>query len=101
MIYFLAFGNRPFALVACKIHFAPEPRLPHDWFTRQDLGKVPKNGFSLRLFGVPVTFVNSKGKSTLGPGAVKPSAFERILDGRYYESKGRTLTPDASEALRE
>ncbi len=101
MVYHLVFGPRMFKVMEGNIVFAPEPTLPREWFARQDEGKLLKGSVSLRLFGVPVTFMNPKGKNTFGPGAVKPSAFEWILEGRFYESKGHHLTADASQALRE
>lgn len=102
MVYFLFFGSRFFREEAeGKIVFAPEPQLPRDWFSKGDSPVLAKNSASLRLFGVPIVYVNPSHKPTYGPGAVKPVAYEWILDGRFYAHRSRTLTPEASLALRE
>lgn len=102
MIYFMAFGRTMFRSAAGQIVFSPEPSLPKDWFTKNtDNSGHLKNSFSLKLFGVPVTYVNDSRKNTTGPGSAKPVRYEWIMDGRFYEHKGRVLTPEASLALRE
>jgi hypothetical protein len=102
MIYFMAFGRVLFRSVAGQIVFLPEPSLPKEWFTSSTgQNGQQKNSFALKLFGVPVTYVNESRKNTVGAGAVKPVRYEWIMDGRFYEHKGRALTPEASLALRE
>jgi hypothetical protein len=101
MIYLMAFGAQFFKDVSGQIVFCPEPRLPRDWFTKNGEGARPKNSFSLKLFGVPVTYVNPNRKNTFGAGAAKPIGFEWINEGRFYEAKGKVLAPEASVALRE
>jgi hypothetical protein len=101
MIYFLVFGPSIFKQVEGVLAFAPEPRLPREWFTKEDNGLVQKNSLTLRIFGVPVTYINESRKNTFGTGAAKPVEFEWILDGRFYRHSGRYLAADASLALRE
>jgi hypothetical protein len=101
MIYWLAFGPELFKTIERLVVFAPEPSLPKDWFTKEDTMSSPKNSFSIRIFDVPLTYVNQHRKNTYGPGAAKPYEFEWILDGRFYKHVGRHLTPDASNSLRE
>jgi len=102
MIYFLFFGGRLFRQEGeGKIIFTPEPRLPRDWFSKVDSPSRPKNSATLRIFGVPVTYVNDSRKPTYGPGSAKPAEFEWILDGRFYTHKAKALTPEASQALRD
>ena len=101
MVYTLFFGNGMFKELDGKILFSPEPNLPGSWFRKTDEAFGNKNTVSLKLFGVPVNFVNPSRKNTFGTGAVKPVEFEWVLDGRFYHHKGRHLTPEASLALRE
>ncbi len=101
MLYYLVFGPSIFKIVEGILVFAPEPRLPKEWFTKEDNGLIQKNSLSLKIFGVPVTYLNENRKNTFGPGAAKPVEFEWILDGRFYRHSGRHLTADASLALRE
>ncbi len=102
MIYFMAFGQNIFrSLEGGFWVFHPEPKLPREWFTKEDSLEGPKNSFSLKLFGVPVTYINDSKKNTFGTGAAKPVEYEWILDGRFYRHSGRHLAADASMALRD
>ena len=101
MIYLLAFGSSFFEEKDGFTFFVPKPQLPREWFTKSELGVNPKNSFALKLFGVPVCYVNNSRKNTFGPGAAKPSEYEWILDGRFYKSDESELPADASTALRE
>ncbi len=101
MVYTLAFGANFFEEKDGFVFFVPKPQLPREWFTKSERGINPKNSFALRLFGVPVCYVNNSRKNTFGPGAAKPSEYEWILDGRFYKSEDHELPADASMALRE
>ncbi|MCG3203658.1 MAG: hypothetical protein KCHDKBKB_00330 [Elusimicrobia bacterium] len=101
MIYLLAFGPTIFKKEEGYVFFSPEPMLPKEWFTKIESGVNPKNSFSVRLFGTPVTYVNDSRKNTFGTGAAKPHEFEWILEGRFYRAQGRHLPADASLSLRE
>jgi hypothetical protein len=101
MIYLLAFGANFFEEKDGFVFFVPKPQLPREWFSKTERGINPKNSLGLRLFGVPVCYVNNSRKNTFGPGAAKPSEYEWILDGRFYKSEDPELPADASMALRE
>lgn len=102
MLFFMFFGFPLFKEAeGGQVLFSPQPHLPRDWFTKSDQLHCPRNGLSIRLFDVPVTYINAGRKNTFGPGAAKPVEYEWILDGRFYRHNGRELTPDASLALRE
>jgi hypothetical protein len=101
MMYLLAFGANPFEEKDGFVFFSPKPQLPREWFTKTERGINPKNAFAIRLFGVPVCYVNNSRKNTYGAGAAKPSEYEWILDGRFYKSEDSDLPADASMALRE
>ncbi|MBV9080562.1 MAG: hypothetical protein JO102_05525 [Elusimicrobia bacterium] len=104
MVYYLFFGPKLFEETGENpgaVVFTPEPRLPKEWFSKKESGSIPKDAAGVRLFGVPVTYVNPERRSTFGSGAVKAVEYEWILDGRYYKHRGKHLTPEASAALRE
>lgn len=101
MMYLMAFGRKPFRLVEGQLYFAPEPILPKEWFRKSETDRVPKNSFSIKLFGVPIIYINPHRKDTFGKRGAKPASFEWILDGRFYQHKGPHLTSDASLALRD
>ena len=101
MVFFMAFGPKFFGSSESGIEFSPDPKLPKEWFSAEGTSSGLKNTVSVRLFGVPVVYVNPKKKNTFGPGGVKPWEYEWILDGRFYKYKGRQLPGDASVALRE
>lgn len=101
MVYCLAFGSSFFKQTEGYVFFTPEPKLPKEWFTKEDTLTSQKNSFSIRLFGVPVVYVNDSRKNTFGVGAAKPFEFEWILEGRFYRAHGKHLPADASASLRE
>lgn len=101
MVYLMTFGRHPFRSVEGGVVFSPQPTLPREWFSKKDVPGEPKNSLTLRLFDVPVTYVNPHRKSLSGSNAGKPVEFEWILDGRFHRHKGRHLTVEASQALRE
>ncbi|MFN0116824.1 MAG: hypothetical protein ACKVQC_00840 [Elusimicrobiota bacterium] len=101
MIYFAVLGDKFFKLENGTALFQPDPKIPKEWFTEKEAGLQPKHSFAIKLFGVPVVFVNQSRKNTFGSGASKIIDYEWILDGRFYSHKGKALTPEASVALRE
>jgi hypothetical protein len=101
MVYYMAFGKNIFRYVEGSLIFHPDPCLPKEWFSTSDSDSFPKNSLSLKIFGVPVTYINSSRRNTFGPRAAKPTEYEWILDGRFYQHEGRHLPVDASLALRE
>jgi len=101
MIYFMFFGSKIFKELEGSVVFAPEPTLPKECFSRREEIGYPKNSVTLRLFGVPITFVNPSQKNSYGKGRVQPISYEWILEGRFHEHEGRFLTPEASLALRQ
>ncbi len=101
MIFFMFFGPKMFKMIDNQIVFSPDPVLPKEWFTVDDTLAVGKNMMAVRLFGVPIRYVNSRRKNTFGTGAVKPVKYEWIFEGRFHHHVGRSLVPEASERLRE
>jgi hypothetical protein len=101
MIYHLFLGPRPFRSIETGVVFHPDPAIPASWFSNREEAGFPKGSVMLKLFGVPLHFVNPSGKSGLGSSGVKPVSYEWILDGRFHNHVGRHLPSEASQALRE
>jgi hypothetical protein len=101
MVYFMALGRHPFKAVEGGVVFTPVPTIPKEWFTKEESDAAPKNSFGFRLFGVPVVYLNPSRRDTFGTGAVVPSGFEWIADGRFHNHTGHHLPLEASNGLRE
>lgn len=101
MLYLMFFGQKFFKQTENGVIFSPEPKLPKDWFSKNESLELDKNCISMKLFGVPITYQNPKKRNTFGAGSVKPVEYEWISEGRFHNHKGRTLPEEPSERLRE
>ncbi|MCB4756490.1 MAG: hypothetical protein LHV69_05585 [Elusimicrobia bacterium] len=101
MIYTLVFGENPFKIIDNHVVFSPDPILPADWFMRWDPHHQVKNVLEMRLFNIPVTYLNPRRRPTFAKGGVKPVRYEWIMDGRFHHHAGRHLPPEPSQFLRE
>lgn len=97
MIYFAFFGARPFKLVEQAVVFSPDPTILSGWFARDHGDSFVA---SIKLFGVPVSFVCEK-ISKGGSKKLKPTSYEWISEGRFHNHEGRWLPAETSLALRE
>lgn len=102
MIYQLFFGAKPFRLNEEGLPvFQPEPTIPAEFFFSKDEEAGSKHSAQIRIFGVPVTFINPSGRAVGNSSGIKPVSYEWILDGRFHNHTGRFLPAEPSLALRE
>lgn len=95
MVLHMGLGGAPFRLVDGALRFEPRPTLV-DWlFTTTPSSGFGPDCFGLKLFGQTwIVYENPRRRSTFGPDAVAPVAFElHYVDGRRRTHTGRWL-PD-------
>ena len=103
MVLHMGLGDAPFRMHAGALQFAPRPSLA-DWlFTGSDNAEHGADRFGFRLFGATwVVYHNPRKRSTFGPAAVAPVAFELSwADGRVERHQGSTLGEPHALAVRQ
>jgi hypothetical protein len=103
MVLYMGLGGSPFRMHKGALQFAPRPSLA-DWlFTGNDDARHGPDRFGFKLFGGTwVIYHNPCKRSTFGPEAVAPVAFEvSWTDGRVERHQGSFLAHAQAHALRE
>jgi len=103
MVLHMGLGGAPFRLVDGELRFEPQPTLA-DWlFTTTPATGFGPDCFGFKLFGQTwIVYQNRRRRSTFGPDAVAPVAFDlHYVDGSRRTHAGRWLPHGLALDLRD
>jgi len=103
MVFYMGLGGNPFRVVDQKLRFEPQPQLA-DWlFAPKETKEFARDTFGFKLFAKTwIVYKNPKRKSTFGPGAVRPKAYEaHYFDGRNVQHSDAFLPAPLARDLRD